>query len=207
MKWFGLMAVLLATPLMAEEVVIRAQEQTRLDGYHASAGKAILEALSQGSLGDVDQLQEALAGVPFAPLATTLSGEWDCRTMKLGGVSPLTVYAPFRCVIAADGTAFTFEKTSGSQLMSGRIVLKDRAMVYLGVGYVADAEPMAYADLPPTEFGDGTYQPQVGIVEQVGLGKARILLPSPVNESDFDLLYLTREAPVVVDDPVAPEEE
>lgn len=207
MKCLGLVAMFCATPAFAEEDMIRAQEQVRLDGYHASAGKAVLQALSQGSLGDVDLLQEALEGVPLAPLATTLAGDWDCRMIKLGGITPLTTYAPFRCIITPDGAAFTFEKTSGSQRTSGRVILKDRTMIYLGVGYVADVDPMKYADLPPADFGDGTYQPQVGVVEQVGPNKARILFPAPVNESDFDVLYLTRPAPVVAQEPIVPEED
>jgi hypothetical protein len=174
---------------------MRAQEQVRLDGYDQSAGKAILAALAGGSRGDVDQLQDALSGVPLAPLATTLSGEWDCRTLKLGGLNPLTVYAPFKCVFAPDGTAFTFEKLTGSQRTVGRVTMQDRTMIYLGFGYVADEAPMDYADLPPEDFGDGLYQPQVGIVEQTGPNTARILFPAPVVESDFDLLYLTRTTP------------
>ena len=34
---------------------------------------------------DVDMLQEVLSGVRMSPLATTLPGEWSCRTLKLGG--------------------------------------------------------------------------------------------------------------------------
>lgn len=185
-------AALMAGGASAQETPIREQEQVRLDGYDASAGEAFLQALSAGSLGDVDQLQEAMSGVAMAPLATTLAGTWDCRTMKLGGITPLTVYAPFKCAFAPDGTAFTFEKLTGSQRTIGRVTMQDRQMIYLGVGYVADAEPMGYADLPPTDFGDGLYQPQVGLVEQTGPDTARILFPAPVTESDFDVLYLTR---------------
>jgi hypothetical protein len=187
-----LMAMCLAGAVQADEAPMRAQEQLRLDGFQASAGKALLQALSAGTLRDVDQLQEALAGAPLPPLATTLAGEWDCRTFKLGGIATLTVYAQFKCVFEPDGTAFTFEKLTGSQRTMGRVTMQDRTMIYLGVGYVADELPMAYADLPPEDFGDGVYQPQVGIVEQTGPNTARILFPAPINESDFDLLYLTR---------------
>lgn len=187
-------ALAMAGAAQAEETPMRAQEQTRLDEFQASAGKALLQALSAGSLGDVDLLQEAMSGVPLAPLATTLAGEWDCRTIKLGGLTPLTVYAPFKCAFAPDGTAFTFEKFTGSQRTQGRVTMQGRTMVYLGVGYIADEEPMDYAALPAESFGDGSYQPQVGIVEQTGPTAARIMFPAPVTESDFDVLYLTRPA-------------
>lgn len=192
--------LLLATAVQAENALMRAQEQTRLDGFHESAGKALLEAFAGGARGDVDLLQEALAGAPLAPLATTLSGEWDCRTMKLGGLTALTVYAQFSCVFAPDGTAFTFEKLSGSQRTIGRVTMQDGAMIFLGVGYVAIDEPMQYGDLPAEDFGNGTHQPQIGIVEQSGPNTARILFPAPVNESEFDVLYLTRTPSVQADD-------
>lgn len=187
-----LMSAVLAAPIVADESIMRAQEKMRLDSYHATAGRAILQALSAGSLGDIDQLQEAMSGVPLPPLATSLSGAWGCRTMKLGGDVPLVIYAPFKCVFTADGSGFVFEKTDGSQRTVGRVILQDRTMIYLGVGFVADAVPMAYTDLPATDFGNGTYQPQVGVVEQTGPDTARITFPAPVNESLLDVLYLTR---------------
>lgn len=188
-----IVSAVLAAPLVADDTAMRVQEQVRFEGFHDSAGRAILQAMSDGARGDVDWLQEALSGEPVLALETTLSGEWECRTLKLGGAVPLVVYAPFRCVFAPDGSAFTFEKVSGSQRMIGRVTLQDRKMIYLGVGYVADAEPMDYADLPMGDFGDGTYQPQVGVVEQTGPNTARILFPAPLNESLFDVLYLTRD--------------
>jgi len=186
------LAAMFAGAAAAQDAPMRAQEQARLDGFHASAGKALLQALSGGTLGDIDLLQEAMSGVPLAPLATTLSGEWGCRTMKLGGSAPLTVYAQFKCAFTPNGAAFTFEKLTGSQRTLGRVAMQGRTMIYLGVGYVADQEPMTYADLPPEEAGDGLYQPQVGIVEQTGPNSARIMFPAPITESDFDVLYLTR---------------
>lgn len=187
-------AALLASPAMAQDSM-RAQERVRLDAYHDHAGRALLEAMSGGTLGNIDLLQEALDGVPLAPLATTLAGDWDCRTIKLGGITPLVVYAPFKCRFTPDGANFTFEKLTGSQRTIGQVTLQNRTMVYLGVGFVEDAEPVAYADLPTEDTGDGTIQPQVAVIEQVSPTSARMMFPAPVNESLFDVLYLTRSAP------------
>ena len=76
--------------------------------------------------------------------------------------------------------------------MTGTIARHDGQMIYLGVGYVADVEPLDYGDLPEGSFGDGERQPQIGIVEQPGPDTIRILFPDPIVESDFDILYLTR---------------
>ena len=102
-----------------------------------------------------------------------LAGEWACHTFKLGGIAPLTVYAQFKSAFEPDGTAFTFEKLTGSPRTMGRVTMQDRTMIYIGVGYVADEPPMAYADSRRSQI-------------------RRILFPAPINESDFDLLYLTR---------------
>jgi hypothetical protein len=184
-------AVLWASPALAQDA-IRPQEQLRLDAYHDTAGRAILQAMSSGSRGDVDWLQEAMEGQPLSPLGTSLSGDWDCRTIKLGGDPALVVYAPFKCRFTPDGNSFVFEKLTGSQRTSGRITLQDRTMIYLGVGNVADLDPVAYGDLPPEDFGTGEIQPQVAIVEQTSPTTARMLFPAPINESLFDVLYLTR---------------
>jgi hypothetical protein len=186
-------ALLCANPAAAQDA-IRPQEQLRLDTYHDTAGRALLQALSGGSRGDVDWLQDAMQGQPLAPLGTTLSGDWECRTIKLGGNLALVIYAPFKCRFTTDGTGFIFEKLTGSQRTSGRVTLQDRTMIYLGVGYVTNGEQVAYTDLPPEDLGTGAVQPQVAIVEQTSPTTARMLFPAPVNESLFDVLYLTRVA-------------
>lgn len=187
-----IVATVLATPAISDTSQMRTQERQRLDQFHASAGRAVLQAMSGGDLGDIDLLQEALSGSPLPALGTSLAGHWSCRTIKLGGSIPLIVYAPFKCEITPDGAAFNFVKSTGSQRGIGQITLKDGTIIYLGVGHVADADPMLYSDLPPEDFGNEIYQPQVGIVEQTSLNMVRIMFPAPVNEGLFDLLYLTR---------------
>ncbi len=181
---------LIAAHVSAQDM--RPQEERRLADFHATAGAAILQAMAGGRRGDVDLLQEVLAGAPLDPLQTTLPGTWNCRVLKLGGAVPLVAYANFKCEIAPDGDGFTLQKQSGSQLTKGRIALRDGQMIYLGVGYVAETEPPAYAALTPAVTGNGAFQPEVGLVEQPDPDRVRILFPAPILESDFDILYLTR---------------
>ncbi len=189
MRLFSLLA-LLALPASAQE--IRPQEAARLAQFDAVAGVALRGALAGGSRGDIDLLQEAMAGEPLPPLQTALPGDWKCRTFKLGGGLPLVSYAAFDCRITPDGAQFIFEKLSGSQRTTGTIQIIDGRMIYLGVGTVNDAPARAYADLHPSFVGTGEVQPQVGLVEQSGPDTARIMFPLPVVESDFDVLWLTR---------------
>ena len=187
--WAGL-AFLLAGAAVAQE--IRPQEQARLDRFERLAGTALLEAMAEGSAGDVAALSTALAGVPQVAFDPSLNGEWKCRTMKLGGDPRLVVYSNFKCTMRLDNTGLTFEKLSGSQRTSGRIEMRDGRAVYLGVGYVSSEEPQNYTDLDPAFEGSGTITPDVAVFERVSAKRARLMFPAPVNESDFDILELTR---------------
>lgn len=171
---------------------IRPQEQARLDRYERIAGTALLEALAAGSAADVDALTTALSGQPQVAFDPSLQGEWQCRTMKLGGLAALVVYTNFKCRMTLDNTGVGFEKLSGSQRTAGRIEMRDGRAVYLGVGYVASETPQTYASLDPAFEGSGTITPDVAVFERVSETRARLMFPAPVNESDFDILELTR---------------
>lgn len=171
---------------------IRPQEQARLDHYERSAGTAVLAAMAAGSSEDVAALTHVLSGPAQVAFDPSLAGEWRCRTIKLGGATALVVYSPFKCRMTLDITGVTFEKLSGSQRTSGRIEMRNGRAVYLGVGYVAEAAPQAYGALPNDFDGSGTITPDVAVFERVSQTRARLLFPAPVNESDFDILELTR---------------
>lgn len=181
----------LATPLSAQST-LRPGDAARLDGYAASAGNAFLRALASGAPGDVNALTQALSGTPQIAFDESLNGDWTCRTMKLGGLSPLVVYSPFKCRFGIENDGFTFEKLTGSQRTKGKVTLRDGRAVYVGVGFVAGQTPPDYADLPPDFTSDGTVQTDVAILERIRPTRARLMFPAPANESDFDILELTR---------------
>jgi hypothetical protein len=183
-------AALLAGGALAQD--IRPQEQARLDRFERLAGTALLEAIAEGAPADVAALTTALSGLPQVAFDPSLSGDWRCRTLKLGRGVPLVVYTNFTCRMTLDNTGVTFEKLTGSQRTRGRIEMRDGRAVYLGVGYVADEAPQAYGDLAPDFEGTGTLTPDVAIFERISETRARLMFPAPVNESDFDILELTR---------------
>lgn len=180
----------LALPAAAQE--IRPQEQSRLMRFEQIAGEALLEAMAGGAPDDVVALTTALSGVPQVAFDPGLGGDWTCRTMKLGGLTALTVYTPFKCRMTVDLTGVRFEKLTGSQRTTGRIELRDGRAVYLGVGHVASEDPQDYGDLAPDFEGTGSITPDVAVFERVAPNRARLMFPAPVNESDFDILELTR---------------
>lgn len=171
---------------------IRPQEQARLDRFEQIAGAALLEAMAGGTAEDVAALNGALSGTPQVAFDASLQGEWRCRTMKLGGTTPLVVYSKFKCRMSLDNTGVTFEKLSGSQRTAGRIEMRNGQAVYLGVGYVSSEAPQAYSDLAADFEGIGTITPDVAVFERISETRARLMFPAPVNESDFDILELTR---------------
>ena len=192
----GLLALLLPVAAQAE---VRAADIARLGAYDATVGDALLQAFAGGARGDLDLLQEVLSGTPVQPLETTLPGAWSCRTLKLGGLTALTAYAPFSCTIAADGAGFTIEKTTGSQRLTGRIELIDGRMILTGTGHVTGTGPIAYDDFPAENQTDGQVWPVVGVVEQPAPDRIRILMPAPLLESDLDVLDLRRMATTETD--------
>jgi hypothetical protein len=185
------LACLWALPAVAEPM-IRPPDAARLAGFDAALGASLRYALAEGAADDVRTLATVLAGMTgeFAP-----EGAWSCRMVKLGGMTALTVYGAFRCRIEADGSGWRIVKETGSQRLDGRILRDDDQWIYLGVGFVDGGPATDYAGLPAkdqTPVEPGQTVAEVGIFEMMSPSRARLLLPSPILESGFDILYLTR---------------
>jgi hypothetical protein len=172
--------------------MIRPPDEARLAGFEEALGASLRNALAEGAAEDVRTLASVLAGLPgdFDP-----EGAWSCRTIKLGGDPALTVYGNFRCRIEAAEGGWRLVKETGSQRLEGRILRDDDQWLYLGVGFVDGGPATDYTGLPAkdqTPVEPGQTVAQVGIFEQMSPTRARLLLPSPILESGFDILYLTR---------------
>ncbi|WCR09464.1 DUF4893 domain-containing protein [Paracoccus stylophorae] len=172
---------------------MRADDAARLAAFDAKPTQALLSAFAHGSPDDVAILSDALrgAGWPAEQALATLPGDWTCQTIKLGGLLPIVVYAPFRCRIDEAGG---FEKLSGSQRTRGHLSIRDGRVIYLGTGFVAGDTPPDYAALPD-HVDPGAmpqFMPEIGIVQVTGPDAARVLLPLPHLESDLNLLVLRR---------------
>ena len=185
---------LLAAPALADgPLPTRAADVERLNASDALLGRTLAGALAEGPDADVAVLVEAMDGAagPLAP-----AGDWNCRTLKLGGFLPLTAYGNFRCrIIELEPGRWRLEKLTGSQRTEGVIYAVEGVAEYYGVGYVDGGPAVQYEGLPPddqTPVEPGQTHAQVGFFQQMGPDRARILLPDPILESDYDILYLTR---------------
>ncbi|WP_207102014.1 DUF4893 domain-containing protein [Paracoccus shandongensis] len=177
---------------LSDGTAIRADDARRLAEYHAAAGEALLDAFSGGSQADLAVLADVLRGdpLPSDQARAVMSGDWSCRTIKMGRLLPITVYQPFRCRIGADGS---LEKLTGSQRTKGQVHRDGDRLVYLGTGFIAGDTPPAYADLPPSPDASGPQRvPEIGVVEMIDENRGRVMFPDPYLESRFNILALGR---------------
>jgi hypothetical protein len=145
----------------------------RLDEARARAGGAAAEVLSAPVTGG------------------SVIGEWRCRTIKAGGALPPMTYSWFRCRISDRGGVLAFEKLSGTQRMAGLLYPEGDGYVYLGASWVKGEPPHRYSGSGAAFGVRATPDDQIGMLHATASG-ARIELPFPVQESDFDVIELRR---------------
>jgi hypothetical protein len=185
------LVALLGLPLSAQE--LRPVDRPRIEQFDAILGGALRQALAGATPEEVMVLSGALRGEPGEP---DPAGDWSCRTIKLGGLLPISVYPPFRCRITETApNRWRIEKLTGSQRLDGTLSVQEGGVLYLGTGFVDGGPAQPYEAFPPDSqvaVEPGQTYPQVGLFEQAGPGQARLLLPQPMFESDFDILWLSR---------------
>ena len=193
------LAALLLLPGLAraEAFGIRQPDALRLADLNAHLGAALRQAYAEAGGDTLDAVRQALSGPALPIEAVAPEGDWNCRTIKLGGITPGVAYGTFRCRIEALGPGlWRLTKLTGSQRLVGEIAaLEGMELRFTGVGHVGAAPATDYGGLPPedqTPVEPNQTFAVVGILEQMSPTRARLLLPAPVLESRFDLLYLTR---------------
>jgi hypothetical protein len=159
-------------------------DKARLEKYEETRKAALAEAKS-GNAAEVAEL-DALLAKPLLSLSDfDLGGDWQCRTTKVGGLSPLVVYGWFKCHISDDGSGWKLEKISGSQRTTGRFYDDgEKRPIYLGSFHVAGETAKPY--------GSGPESDQVGYAFRTGPAEWRIELPVPQYESKLDILEFRR---------------
>jgi hypothetical protein len=184
-----LLALATSTAALADGALdkrLTAFDKDRLARFDATVKAALAEARAGGAAGDLKLLDEALAGTPL-PFAEGFdpAGIWRCRTIKVGGGLPLTVYGWFKCRISDDGAGWMLEKLTGSQRTKGMFyTLSASRLAYAGAGYVADQKPRSY--------GEDAQSNQVAIAERRAENRIILMFPAPQYESKLDVLVLER---------------
>ena len=182
---FVLVAPLPAHATGEIESLITQADRDRLARFDTVKQGALADARKDGSPDAVERIDEIMARQTLSFADFDLTGNWRCRTIKLGGPSSLVVYDWFRCRVTDDGSGWKLEKLSGSQRTTGRFFTEsDTALTYLGAFYVAGDDAPAYG---ATDDSD-----QVGRTFRDGETSWRIEFPLPRYESKFDILELRR---------------
>lgn len=164
--------------------LITPADKTRLEKYDATRKEALAQAKG-GLKREVDILDAVAAPTPQSFSGFDMTGNWQCRTIKAGGMSDLVVYDWFRCKVSDDGSGWLLEKISGSQRTKGRFYTdSDTRLIYLGSGYVSGEKPKAYGKGPATD--------QVGYAFRTGPSQWRLEFPAPEYESKLDILEFRR---------------
>jgi hypothetical protein len=166
--------------------IMTAADKAHLDSFDKVRTDAIAEAKKGGARADVAALDVILAGKDLAfSEGFDLTGNWQCRTVKLGGNLPLTIYGWFKCRVSDDGSGWRLEKTTGSQRTAGAFYTdSDTRLIYLGVLYYADERPKKYGSDPDRD--------QVAYAVRPAKNRVRLEFPSPKYESKLDIIELKR---------------
>lgn len=161
-------------------------DKARLAAYSTTRAEAIAEAKAGGSAADAAVLDK-IFGKSHLTFRNGFdpTGKWKCRTIKLGGMLPLTIYDWFDCRISDDGAGWYLVKTSGSQRTSGRFYDDgNNRLVYLGA--------LHYSREKPIDYGKDAERDQVAYVFRTGPQELLMEFPAPKFESKLDILELKR---------------
>lgn len=159
-------------------------DKARLETYDATRKQALEEAKA-GTPADVATLDQLLAKPLLSVPDFDMAGNWQCRTIKAGGIGQLVVYGWFKCKVSDDGSGWQLEKLSGSQRTKGRFYDDgEKRSIYLGSGFIAGDKPKAYGSGPETD--------QIGYAFRTGPAEWRIEFPAPKYESKLDIIEFRR---------------
>ena len=115
-------------------------------------------------------------------------GDYRCRVTKLGarsaGMLPYVAYPAFACRVRAERELKSFAKLTGSQRPVGLVFPHDdRREVFLGTLLLSD-------ETRTIDYGRDRDRDLAGLVERVGPGRWRLVLPYPRFESLIDVIEL-----------------
>ncbi|WP_313001597.1 DUF4893 domain-containing protein [Brevundimonas sp.] len=173
--------------------VITAPDRDRYQRRDAAWTLALQQARRQPGSGNLASLGELIDPDAARPSVTPPTGDYRCRTVKLGSQGGdeglgYVVYGWFACRIEQTPAGLKFSKLTGSQRPSGLLFPEnDRHMVFLGSMALA-SEPAARS------YGQRPERDMVAVVERIGERRWRLAIPWPANESNLDLIELVPAA-------------
>ena len=173
--------------------VASADDQDRISRLDNAWKQALREANHEfgaelDSLGMLAVQEAALATPPLQPGP----GKYRCRTIKVGAMGgdglKYVAYPWFTCTVEqTPGGDLILTKTTGSQRTRGLIYPDSDnpgRLIYVGAQAWGDTETAFPA------YGEKPERDQVGVIERIGNGRWRMVVPWPKQESKLDILEI-----------------
>jgi len=182
-----------AAPVLANwQQEISPYDSQRLAGISESRARGLAAVDSGASPIDSNAIHGVLDPAGSAISAQQLTGNWRCRLMKLGGLTPAIVYGWQTCRFRSTPNGLFFEKVTGTQRLSGYADPDGDRFVLLAGMTVRNDGQRGYSGGSRGFGAPSTPTDQVGVISAIGSGRARIEFPFPILESDFDVIELQR---------------
>ena len=159
-------------------------DHARLAALEASRDKGMAAARGDGGADAADTL-DALFGQGLTPIAELPAGDYQCRTIKLGGpFGAFTAYGFFACTVGEGPDGPVLEKRTGSQRFFGQLIESSGGLVFRGADHYSDEMPKAY--------DEDSERNAVGCVSRAAPEAEVYVLefPQPFLESDHDVIEL-----------------
>lgn len=163
----------------------------RLTNLAAARAQGLRQA--QGaSDADLATVRAVLNRNTQSPDLKSLTGNWRCRSIKLGGMERVKIFGWFTCRIGERDSKPYFEKANGSQHLRGALYLTENGFVFLGGMNAAKDKPADYSGARPSLGAATTPSDVAGLLSLTGPNTARLEFPNPAQESTFDVIELKR---------------
>ncbi len=181
-------ASVIPSPLSDWRSSATSDDRERLRDWRVAFASALKAARASGHTQSI-----AAEGALLEPDAALVgpaipNGDYRCRVIKLGaksqGMLDFVAYPAFLCRISQQDRLQRLAKLAGSQRYVGLIFPSDALrQVFLGTLVLGD-EPGAM------QYSRDRERDVAGLIERVGPGRWRMLMPRPHFESQIDVLEL-----------------
>lgn len=178
-------AAQLETLCSSEGLDLTEADASRLDNMFTSRTRGLAAAMEAESQTDRETASELFESGLAQAEEELLAGTYQCRTIKMGGISPLVVYDWFHCEIQPEEAVYTIRKVTGSQNFFGTLRPYGAVWTYQGAGTYGYEEQVRM-------YGDDEERNQVGCLSAVTKGNKHFILelPFPQLESFHDVIEL-----------------
>ena len=180
------------TPEVAADAagLLRAQDRALIEGADDAVIGALYDALPRArDAAAIGASRRALTAAAEPLGSEPFLGDYRCRVIRHGGPAGVTVYRDWSCVIRIDGDLLVLEKTGGSELMAGTLMVSP-SLAADGRTTLLYAGTRRGAGEAPAPYPEG--RAEVGLFERFGEQRYRLVLPG--TNGGLDVLELRRAA-------------